>query len=218
MKKLRPAIPLVFLSIFLFAQACKENNDKPAQSPVSSYPVSIQPDTAGNTLIWQASFPGSGDLRIHEDKSLGCSIGNLLIVFSGQASKDTIRMDGSDPVEKVVISDLDSDSIPELYILLRSAGSGAYATLLAYQILPQKLKRMTVDNFIDDPDIPGKVREGYRGHEGITVGKNEITVIFPLYRTGDPNADPTGGEAVVHYQLKKEGDSLHLHVVKAGLQ
>ena len=43
---------------------------------------------------------------------------------------------------------------------------------------------------------------GYMGHDSIYAENNRIYRKYPVYKDGDPNCCPTGGEKIISYRLK----------------
>jgi hypothetical protein len=46
-----------------------------------------------------------------------------------------------------------------------------------------------------------KVSKGYTGHDAFVVVGNRFVQRFPVYRSGDTNASPTGGTRELYYKL-----------------
>ncbi|MGH2865133.1 MAG: LppP/LprE family lipoprotein [Solirubrobacteraceae bacterium] len=55
--------------------------------------------------------------------------------------------------------------------------------------------------FIDDRYIGTDTKEPSATVKVLSQGDTEVTLGYPLYRPGDSLADPTGGQASVHFQL-----------------
>ncbi len=121
----------------------------------------------------------------------------------------TVEADGT--ITGAEIADLNNDGSPELYIYIGSAGSGGYASLIAYSanqlksLSPIHLPELTADK---------KLSAGYMGHDEFTVIENVLARRFPLYKKGDSNAQPTGKTRQIQYQLKAGEASWQLVVDK----
>jgi hypothetical protein len=46
-----------------------------------------------------------------------------------------------------------------------------------------------------------KAAKGYMGHDEFAVGEGSLLRRFPIYRSGDSNAAPTGGMRQLRYRL-----------------
>ena len=96
------------------------------------------------------------------------------------------------------IADLNVDGSPEIYVYVQSAGSGSYASLVAYSATKKKsLSQIYL------PPITGdaKAAKGYMGHDEFRVVESTLVRRFPVYRDGDTNAKPTGGTRQIQYKL-----------------
>jgi hypothetical protein len=123
----------------------------------------------------------------------------LTIAPSGLTGDDrpiTQEVDGI--VTGAEVADLDSDGSPEIYVYVRSAGSGSYGSLVAYSANERKsLSAITLPPVSENP----RISEGYMGHDSFAVAGNRFLQRFPVYRPGDTNASPTGGIRQLRYVL-----------------
>jgi hypothetical protein len=92
---------------------------------------------------------------------------------------------------------MDGDNSPELFIVLTNPGSGSYGEVLAYSTND---KKSLTPIHIEKP--AKKDLSGYMGHDAFEVMENTFVRRFPVYKTGDPNAAPTGGYRQFQYKLK----------------
>lgn len=96
------------------------------------------------------------------------------------------------------VADLNVDGSPELYVYVQSAGSGSFASLVAYAANKKKsLSEISLPPIADDP----KASKGYMGHDEFRVVESTLVRRFPVYRDGDTNAKPTGGTRQIQYKL-----------------
>lgn len=147
-------------------------------------------------LDWSQWLLGVGfHLRSANDASLN----RLRIVPSGLAVDNT-------PIERQVdgqvigaeLADLNADGSPELYVYLRSAGSGSYGSLVAYSANRRRsLSEIALPALADTPGAD----KGYMGHDQFAVVEIRLVRRFPVYKDGDTNATPTGGMRQLQYKL-----------------
>lgn len=106
------------------------------------------------------------------------------------------EIDGT--VTAAEVADLNRDGSPEVYVYVTSAGSGSYGSLVAYA--SNRRKSMSA---IYLPPLTNSRRasRGYMGHDGFEVADGVLRRRFPVYRSGDTNARPTGGVREVDYRL-----------------
>jgi len=103
-----------------------------------------------------------------------------------------------DPISEVFVADLDGNGFDEIYIITASAGSGSYGTVLAFASNGDKSLSM-----INFPEIQkgDENFEGYMGHDTFKIEDQMLVRIFPVYREGDTNENPTGGRRKLVYGL-----------------
>lgn len=127
------------------------------------------------------------------------SINQLTIETSGLDNGDEIfseEIDGT--AYGAEMADLDANGWPEIYVYISSAGSGSYGSLVAYAVNNGKsMTPVYVAPLADDP-VAGA---GYMGHDAFAVEENRLVQRFPVYRDGDTNSAPSGGERVLQYRL-----------------
>ncbi|QDK78215.1 hypothetical protein EXU85_06230 [Spirosoma sp. KCTC 42546] len=108
-----------------------------------------------------------------------------------------VRIDGA--VVGAEVADLDNNRFPELYVYSTSDGSGSFGHVHAWQFLPERKADITVPNW--RVTLP----EGYMGHDSLWVERDIFCRKYPIYRSGDANAEPSGGFQMVRYRLKPAG-------------
>lgn len=95
------------------------------------------------------------------------------------------------------VADLNSDTLPEIYVYVQGAGSGRYGQLVAYSasrgqhLLPIYLQ-----------ELSGAPAKGYMGHDAFSVVEGCLARRFPIYRPTDSNAKATGGLRQICYELR----------------
>ena len=134
--------------------------------------------------VWCANDSSLNTLRI---APAGLEIDNQALVR---------RIDGQ--VTGAEVADLDADGSPEIYVYVRSAGSGSYGSLAAFGANRRKsLSDIYLPPITEHPTASA----GYMGHDEFAVVENSLVRRFPVYRAGDSNAAPTGGMRQLQYKL-----------------
>lgn len=59
------------------------------------------------------------------------------------------------------------------------------------------MSRILFPEIAENPDAS----KGYMGHDGFAIEENGFIQRFPIYKTNDINARPTGGKRQVEYNL-----------------
>lgn len=119
------------------------------------------------------------------------------------------RVDGT--VTGAEVADLNSDGKPELFVYVSSAGSGSYGEVKGWIVG----RRGRVLLPIVMPELSGKDAVGYMGHDQFAVVEGVLARSFPIYKSGDSNAKPTGGSRQVNYKLAAGEASWQLKPVSA---
>lgn len=115
-----------------------------------------------------------------------------------------VRIDGA--VVGAEVADLDNNRFPELYIYSTSDGSGSFGQVNAWQFLPERKADITVPNWRTP------LAQGYMGHDSLWVDRDIFCRKYPIYQSGDANAEPSGGFQLVRYRLKQAGTGFALVV------
>ena len=158
-------------------------------------PAAAAPTTGSfeRTLEWQG-------IRMRVTCRNDSSLNRLEIVPEGLEfdHRPIVReIDGT--VDNSKMADLDADGSPELYVYLRSAGSGSYGSLVAYAVNRRRsLSEITLPPITDHPTAA----RGYQGHDEFAVGEGRLLRRFPVYRPDDPNVAPSGGTRQLQYRLE----------------
>lgn len=166
--------------------------------PVATVPATALPQGAAPRvpLDWSQRLLGVG---FHLRSANDASHNRLHIVPSGLAVDNTpIERQVDGQVVGAELADLNADGSPELYVYLRSAGSGSHGSLLAYGANRRRsLSEIALPALTDTPGAD----KGYRGHDQFAVVENRLVRRFPVYNDGDSNAVPSGGVRQLQYKL-----------------
>ena len=197
----KTALLAALAAVALIASACGPK--EPAEpGPATAHGGPGTTTAAPGAVQPSAAFDRSLELQgvtFNVQCSNDSSINQLSIVASGLEGDQTpISQDVDGTVVGAEVGDLNVDGSPEVYVYVRSAGSGSYGSLVAYAVNNRKslsaiyLPPVTADE---------KAAKGYLGHDEFTVIENRLVQRFPIYLDGDPNAKPTGGTRQLQYKL-----------------
>jgi len=147
---------------------------------------------------------------------IGASSCDLRIIPQGfPNSSDTIFLSGIDPVSKVFTGDLNEDGFEELYVVTTAVGSGSYGSIYGCSSNRDLSATPIYVPEISENDLAsGGIFEGYMGHDSIYLQENVIYRKFPVYKEGDPNCCPTGGDRTLAYELRPGEATWVLNVQK----
>jgi hypothetical protein len=137
------------------------------------------------------------------------SLNQLKILSTGLNTDTPIDREIDGSVTSAEVADLNQDGAPEIYVYVTSAGSGSYASLVAYAANDQQsLSEIQLPPLTDDPTLS----KGYMGHDQLSLGNGVLQRRFPLYRDGDSNAAPSGGSRQIDYRLVTDDAGWQLRV------
>jgi hypothetical protein len=95
------------------------------------------------------------------------------------------------------VADLNSNSLPEIYVVVQSAGSGSYGKLVAYSVInSDQLSPIYLQ------ELSGASANGYQGHDAFSVVEGCLVRRFPIYKPGDSKTKATGGLRQICYKLR----------------
>ncbi len=141
--------------------------------------------------------------RVIIDKSKGASINKVRIEPQNfSISNETYELGEIDPVEDIFLTDLDNNGYEEIYVLTRGIGSGSYASI--YGLASNRDKSATpiyVPPLNENQLKGGAMFEGFMGHNSFKLHEGKLYCNFPVYKEGDANNKPSGGEKSIEYEL-----------------
>lgn len=139
-------------------------------------------------ISFRVTSPNSGSINELKIVPTGLAFDNAPIVGSVEGQ-----------ITQAEVADLNADGSPELYVYIRSAGSGSYGTLVAFSANRRRsLSEIHLPPISDD----AKAAQGYMGHDQLAVVEDTLVRRFPIYKDGDSNAAPSGGVRQMQYKLK----------------
>ena len=214
----------IVLSMFVIAAliSCSKQEKKAAKENVKEAEKSVEKaaetavektkevtkDVAGYFKEYKTK---TGKAFVVDKEGEGSNI-TLKITPKGFEYGEQMVLTNVDPVADVFLADLNKDGFEELYVVTQAAGSGSYATLYGFSSNNDKSVTQISVPEITENDLKGKFK-GYQGHDKFYVENGKLYRKFPVYKEGDANANPTGGEKVVEYVLKP-GEATWVLVVK----
>jgi len=194
---------LLFIILFWSCKQEKSASSSEKQSTennITTADTEISDDLDGT--VFKTSTGKSIELITDQKSS---SLNDLKIIpLDFVNTKDTLIIEDCDPLQNSWIQDLDQNGFDELYLITASAGSGSYATIYGYasnqdlSMTPIYVPEISEIDLLADGDY-----YGYMGHDSIYVANNKIYRKYPVYKEGDPNCCPSGGDKTLSYTLQQ---------------
>jgi hypothetical protein len=149
---------------------------------------------------------------ITEKHPNGQSLSTIEITSSGFANNLNETIEDSDPINAVIIADLDNNGFDELYIITVSSGSGSYGGILGFA--SNRDISVSMINFpeIQEDDIHF---QSYMGHDSFKVINQQLIRAFPIYLNTDNQNSPSGGMRTLVYGLYPGEAAWQLKIVKS---
>ncbi len=201
-------IGFLFLSFFVTASCSSRQGKEEKKETIPSSSVTASSSNATSFQKMTLTYPGSTisfEVQVSGDtleiKPSGLSISN-----------DILKHDLTGyTVTNAEIGDLNIDSYPELLVYLTSKGSGSYGKLIGYSTNNGKSVSQ-----IHLPEISEnkEANEGYMGHDEMAIVENTFCRRFPIYKTGDSNAAPSGGMRQIQYKMEDGANGRILKIDK----
>ena len=141
---------------------------------------------------------GEMELRVISDCSDGFCAPKHSITWGDGASLELQDDQLNEPIERIVVCDLDQDGDLELALTTTSCGSGLYG---AFLLLEWSEDAWTPHKLCS---VPESEHEGGMGHERIAVWDDHVEVTFPQYAEGDANCCPTAGYHSNNYVFEND--------------
>jgi hypothetical protein len=175
------ALIAVAMTVLLVGAVCASHNKHISNAATKEYRTKT-----GETIIVSETHPA------------GESLSTIEIVTRGFEHDFHEVYPDRDPISDIFVADLDGNGFDEIYIITTAAGSGSYGRVLGFA--SNKDKSLSMINFPEIQTGDGDF-ERYMGHDTFKIEDQKLVRIFPLYKQGDANSNPTGGRRKLVYGL-----------------
>jgi hypothetical protein len=170
--------------------------------------AAVNPNTTQDVTDFSKSFDWNSDY--FEVRSANGKVS--IRTFGQDDGNELFEHEITGEVAGAEAADLNQDGYPEVLVFVRGAGSGSYGDVIGYS--SNNGKSMTKIEFPPTAENP-KINQGYMGHDSFSTAEDTLVQIFPVYRPGDVNANPTGPTRQVQYVLVDGSPTRRLVVARA---
>ncbi|MBD1391245.1 hypothetical protein IC617_17600 [Neiella sp. HB171785] len=121
---------------------------------------------------------------------------------------DAVIFGRGGPVAETWVIDSDKNNNPEVFVWVRSCGSGGLGAIHAYELLTyddeniRRSRRKIKWVEVQIPPVPPAFLERHRGHDTFDVLPDGLIRTFPQYNASDSNAAPTKEPLTIKYLFK----------------
>ena len=129
--------------------------------------------------VWEMKTNSGKTIIVHETHPKGASLSDVSTYFQGD-STGALTFTDIDPISTIIVGDLDKNGFDELYMISTSAGSGSYGTINGVSSNRDKSLSLLAVPEMDPNDLkPGKLFDGYEGHDRYAVENDVLIRRFP---------------------------------------
>ena len=207
MKFKYPIQTLLTVLLIIVAFSCNKTEKKSKEEAIPTVEKQEEklPDIQDETdkVSTSTLTTKTGKVFAIETQTEGASVMNIKVSPRDfPNSTESWKIEGADPLSDSFMADLDNNGFEELYLVTRSVGSGSYARIYGYASNQDKsVTPIYVPEPSESDAAQGGAFFGYMGHDSIFLDKGRLYRKFPIYREGDANCCPTGGDRRLEYEL-----------------
>jgi hypothetical protein len=184
---------IAWATLAVLASNCRDTKESASEASSGRFEQSTT-DARYSYHSWVSGSHQAFDVFTEGNGSLRSL--HVVHVLDGIADTTTMEIDGT--VINAQCGDLDRDSLPELYIVAQSAGSGSYARLYGFLFEGDEKQSFTL------PDLDKRLAAGYLGHDSLWVQDTVLMRRFPVFTESDINASASGGTRSLEYVLQRD--------------
>ncbi|MCF6348487.1 MAG: hypothetical protein L3J20_09345 [Flavobacteriaceae bacterium] len=152
-------------------------------------------------------------IMIAETHPEGESLSTVTIKTLDFETNETFTLTDIDPLDSILVTDVNKDGFDELYIITKAAGSGNYLNIIAYASNNDKSLTSVYVPEISNKDIDKNgLFHGYMGQDSFKFEDGKIVRQFPVYNETDSNSNLTGATREISYFLKKGENGWKLEI------
>ncbi len=149
--------------------------------------------------VWEVKTQTGKILVATESHPKGASLSDVKVQFQGD-STGALTFTDVDPISSAVTADLDKNGFDELYLVSTSVGTGTYGNILGVSSNKDKsISYVFVPEMDENDKKPGKLFDGYEGHDRYTIENGTLIRRFPI------KGDTTNMKAVPYMVVMGEG-------------
>ncbi len=192
----------LFICCLIFFTACSERTQEDTGSSTSESKkekIEIKAPKKTDFSNYKVATETGVSFIISEDK-ISSRLSNISINGEGFEYAQELKLVETDPLESVLLADLNKDGFKEIYLITRSVGSGSYGKIYGFSSYGDKsYGEIYVRDF---NTFKEGIPEGYFGHNSIYILENQLVNTFPIYIEEDSIFKPTSEEASLYYELQ----------------
>ena len=180
---------LIVVALCATTMACgnRNNGDTPESPPTPNDAMSpatpeapVAPEPPAPPPVQEFKTKTGKVFLLEESHPKGMSLSDIKVMFADDQAS-ALNFSDLDPVNKVLVGDLDKNGFDELYVTTTAAGSGSYGNLRGFASLRDKsIGMVNLPELAPSDMAKGGQFEGYEGHDEFTIANNELVRTFPI--------------------------------------
>lgn len=132
------------------------------------------------------------------NKEIATNIASIRPIGFESPANETMNIPVRGRVAYVQVDDLNNDGIADLIMFIYTDSAARHGTVWA---LMSDGNKAIVPCAMPDPALDGKINKGYKGGDQFSMMEGTVLQKFPIFKTGDTDSLPTGGNRVVLYTV-----------------
>ena len=181
---MRSIVSSLFL-ISLGFTSCTSTPNKTETATANTDTTTQKTESLPLPRVWELKTSTGKTIVATETHPKGASLSNIKIQFQGD-STGVLSFTDVDPISSAVTADLDKNGFDELYLVSTSVGTGTFGNIIGVSSNRDKSLSYIFVPEMDPNDLkPGKLFDGYEGHDRYAVENGTLIRRFPI--KGDTN-------------------------------
>jgi hypothetical protein len=132
------------------------------------------------------------------NKEIATNMASVRPIGFESPANETMNIPVRGRIAGVQVDDLNNDGIADLVMFIYNDSAARHGTVL---VLMSEGNKEIKPCALPDPALEGKINTGYKGGDQFSMMEGTVLEKFPIYKTGDKDSIPTGGNRVVQYTI-----------------
>jgi hypothetical protein len=142
---------------------------------------------------------GSTGFKVNSrNKEIGTNMASVRPIGYESPANETMNIPVRGRISYVQVDDLNNDGIADLVMFIYNDSAARHGTVLA---LMSDGNKSILPCTLPDPALDGKINTGYKGGDQFSMMEGTLLDKFPVFKAGDKDSIPTGGNRVVQYTV-----------------
>jgi hypothetical protein len=132
------------------------------------------------------------------NKDIGTNVASIRPIGFESPANEAMNVPVRGRISYVQVDDLNNDGIADLILFIYNDSAAKHGTVL---VLMSDGNKSILPCALPDPALEGKINTGYKGGDQFSMMEGTVLEKFPVFKAGDKDSLPTGGNRVVQYRV-----------------